>query len=235
LIFMKKKALAVLLIVMVLSVTVVAGAKPTRTVEKRVFIHKVNPEKPAKPDKPGKPSGTDKEWYKYSGVHWAEEDLDLSYVVDLEGSGLDTDEAFEAIVVSFEEWDVETSTELFGEGVIDDIKAGVLDSFNGISFGLLDPGAIAVTTYWYYTDTLELVEADTEFNTYYQWSLSGESGTMDLQNIATHEFGHWLNLGDLYNKPAKQQTMYGYSTYGETSKQSIESGDIAGLELIYGP
>jgi hypothetical protein len=29
--------------------------------------------------------------------------------------------------------------------------------------------------------------------------------------------------------------MYGYSTYGEISKQSLESGDIAGIEAIYSP
>ena len=34
---------------------------------------------------------------------------------------------------------------------------------------------------------------------------------------------------------AGDQTMYGYSTYGETSKQTLESGDIAGIEAIYGP
>ena len=58
---------------------------------------------------------------------------------------------------------------------------------------------------------------------------------MDLGTIATHEFGHWLLLEELYNKPAGDQTMYGYSTYGETSKQTLESGDIAGIEAIYGP
>jgi hypothetical protein len=57
---------------------------------------------------------------------------------------------------------------------------------------------------------------------------------MDLQNIATHEFGHWLVLNDLYKKPARQQTMYGYGAYAETKKRTLESGDIAGLETIYG-
>ncbi|WP_269850857.1 zinc metalloprotease [Methanosarcina horonobensis] len=37
------------------------------------------------------------------------------------------------------------------------------------------------------------------FNTYYSWSTSsdGTTGCYDVQNIATHEFGHWLTLDDL--------------------------------------
>jgi hypothetical protein len=56
---------------------------------------------------------------------------------------------------------------------------------------------------------------------------------MDLQNIETHEFGHWLVLNDLYTRPSSQQTMYGYSDYGETIKRDLASGDIAGILKIY--
>ena len=56
---------------------------------------------------------------------------------------------------------------------------------------------------------------------------------VDVQNIATHEAGHWLMLGDMYNKPAGEQTMFGISAEFDLQKRSLESGDKAGIEEIY--
>ena len=224
---MKKKFLTVILIVLLLNVVVVAEAKPSRTVEKKVFIHRAKGGKPGKPDKSA--GGEEKPWYKYSGVHWPEEALPVPYVVDNE---LD----FSVITDSFETCDAETAEEIFGTGTQGSVEAGHLDEVNALSFGdYPDESAIAVTYIWYWSDTDEIVEVDTLFDTDFAWSISGESDKMDLQNIATHEFGHWLTLDDLYMKPAKRQTMYGYGSYGETIKRTLESGDIAGIEAIYGP
>lgn len=227
---MKKKLIVGIVIILLLSVVTVAEAKPSRPVEKRVFIHRAKGGKPGKPDKPDKPGGgKEKLWYSYSGIHWAEEDLPITYIVDY-------DLTYDIIVLSYETWDIETNTELFNVGVVGEVTAGVRDGVNGISYGdYPSAGAIAVTYIWYYGDTGEIIEVDTLFDTDYAWSTNGEPDKMDLQNIATHEFGHWLVLDDLYMKPARMQTMYGYSTYGETIKSTLESGDIAGIEEIYGP
>jgi len=233
---MKKRVLFLVTIILIISFASIVEAKPNRLIEKRVFIHRAKPENPHKPDKtPKGDGGGGKEWYKYSGIHWASSDLAVSYVVDLDASGLESGPAMNTIVASFEVWDAETETDIFGSVSQGETVAGVHDGVNGISFGQKEPGIIAVTSIWYYTVSEEIAEVDTLFNTYYKWSLSGESGKMDLMNIATHEFGHWLLLEDMYNKPSGDQTMYGYSTYGETSKQTLESGDIAGIDAIYGP
>lgn len=223
---LRKKTVALIVIVLIFSIIPLVEAKPDRVIEKKVLIHRV---KPDKPNKPPKPNGRDKEWYKYSGIHWTISDLPVTYVVD---KGLD----YGVIVTSFETWDDETATELFFVGAQGEVTAGLIDGTNALSYGdYPDAGAIAVTYIWYYGDTGEIIEVDTLFDTDYLWSVTGESDKMDLQNIATHEFGHWLVLDDLYKRPARTQTMYGYSTYGETIKQTLESGDIAGLESIYGP
>ena len=57
---------------------------------------------------------------------------------------------------------------------------------------------------------------------------------MDLENIATHELGHGLGLGDLYKDACSDVTMFGYSTEGETKKRTLEPADIAGIQELYG-
>ena len=229
-------ALIVTISIPVISISL--AEKPDKgPIEKKVFIHRIKPDKPVKPPKP---NGKDKEWYKYSGIHWASEDLSVTYTVDTYGSDLDNAQAVSTIILSFETWDKETDTDVFGDYTAtydSSLIAGELDYVNAVVWGdYPTSGVIAMTYFWYYPDTGELVDVDTLFDTDYEWSISkkGIPGTMDLQNIATHEFGHWLVLDDLYNRPARKQTMYGYSTFGEISKRSLESGDIAGLEAIYG-
>ncbi len=226
----KLSSLICIMLIIIISVPIIsiafAGKPDKGPIEKKVFIHRIKPDNPGKPPKP---DGRGKEWYKYSGIHWASSDLPVNYVVDNE---LD----YGIIVTSFETWDDEIFTELFDIGISGEVTAGFLDDINALSYGD-DPRAdvIAVTYIWYYRDSGEIVEIDTLFDMDYTW---GDAilnpKVMDLRNIATHEFGHWLVLDDLYKRPASTQTMYGYSTYGEIIKRTLESGDIAGIQEIYG-
>jgi len=95
-------------------------------------------------------------------------------------------------------------------------------------------GTIAANYYWYNRRTKIVSENDIIFNNYYAWSTSGEAGKMDVQNIITHEMGHCLILNDLYKSYQGEMTMYGYASYGETRKQSLEFGDVDGIKAIYG-
>ncbi len=79
-----------------------------------------------------------------------------------------------------------------------------------------------------------ITQAEITFNRSYPWSTTGASGYYDVQNIATHEFGHWLQLRDLYSSNDYYKTMYGYAKTGETYKRTLHSDDIAGIKYIYG-
>jgi hypothetical protein len=232
------KRIVVVLVTLLLTISLlpIVEAKQSKIIEKRVYIHWAKGGNPNKPDKPDKGTGDGgKLWFKYSGLHWSGQDPIITYYLDTGSSNLPSTIVRQIIERSFDEWDQETQAEVFADtAIMADLTAGELDGINGISFGATGQGVIGVTSIWYYSFSGEVVEVDTLFSTNYQWSASGEPGKMDLGNIAVHEFGHWLVLEDMYNKPAREQTMYGYSTYGETSKQSIESGDVAGLETIYG-
>ncbi|MFH1462165.1 MAG: matrixin family metalloprotease [bacterium] len=60
------------------------------------------------------------------------------------------------------------------------------------------------------------------------------STVMDLQNIAVHKIGHGAGLADLYDTVCTEETMYGYSNYGETKKRDLNAGDITGIQELYG-
>jgi len=87
-----------------------------------------------------------------------------------------------------------------------------------------------------------LVSSDTIFNNRYQWTYAGYDGTndcggykssFDIRNIATHEFGHWTGLGDLYDNESKDMTMYGYASRSELKKSTLGIGDITGIKAVW--
>jgi hypothetical protein len=143
--------------------------------------------------------------------------------------------------VSSETWDGAVTDEFFGKELFssptltsDPIISG--DGKNSVGWGLLEPGIIAITTIWYNPATKRIVEFDTVFNTYYQWGDATNPETlnvMDLQNIATHEFGH-NGLADLRPPKDAELTMYYASTFGEVKKRTLGVGDILGIQALYG-
>ena len=86
----------------------------------------------------------------------------------------------------------------------------------------------------YEDKTKAIVEFDIVFDTDFEWSLSGESGKMDLQNIATHELGYGIGLDDVYQDRAGEETMYGYAALGEIEKRDLYLGDQEGVKKLYG-
>jgi hypothetical protein len=81
-----------------------------------------------------------------------------------------------------------------------------------------------------------LTRCTTTFNNIYSWSTSsgGTSGCLDVQSVATHEFGHWLWLYDLWDDSLDtEKTMYYYTGFNEIKKRTLDSDDIAGIRSIY--
>lgn len=112
------------------------------------------------------------------------------------------------ITTAAETWDANTTFELFVFQGTTRKTAGVRDGYNVVAWGLYsNPNVIAVTYIWYSGDTI--IETDTRMNTWFTWSLTGEANKMDVQNIMTHEFGHWSGLDDLYEDKDYWLTMYG--------------------------
>jgi hypothetical protein len=177
--------------------------------------------------------------YVLTGYHW--DTLLLTLIINPKDSGLLGDEVLNAITVSAGEWDSHTTAVLVSNYQLSDTasvsdESTAPDGANELVFGNLgDSRIIAQCTYWYYRGSKHLVDFDIVFNTQFTWGDAlGNPSVMDLQNIATHELGHGFGLGDLYQLKWSEQTMYGYASEGQINKRTLESGDIAGIQALYG-
>jgi len=99
----------------------------------------------------------------------------------------------------------------------------------------LSSGVIAQTYVFYNSATKTISGFDIQMNTDFDWSLTGEAGQMDVENIAAHELGHDLGLGHPSSSGRNAcLTMYAYASYGETSKRTLGDGDLLGAQRLYG-
>ena len=102
-------------------------------------------------------------------------------------------------------------------------------------YGASYANTYAVTTTWWNTTDKRIIKATIEINTKWQWSTSGEVNMADVQNILTHEFGHWMRLLDIYSpSTCGEVTMWGSATMGETKKRTLDQADIDGFRSLYG-
>lgn len=111
---------------------------------------------------------------------------------------------------------------------------------NSILWRKLRSGVLALAYVWWHPTTGEVLDADMVFNLRVPWAVndpaSGDCGGVptayDFQAIATHEFGHWDGLDDLYGTGEIDLTMYGFATLGELKKVSLGTGDTLGAQAI---
>lgn len=101
-----------------------------------------------------------------------------------------------------------------------------------------DPSAYAVTTVWHSTRTGEIFDVDMEINedgrvyTDCPSPAGCADGRVDLQNVITHEAGHYFGIAHTSIVTA---TMFSSSPAGELGKRILEADDIEGFCNVYPP
>jgi hypothetical protein len=151
--------------------------------------------------------------------------------------------AVEALSQAFGAWTAVDPNKVFIYGGPTTVRRPRLDFINTVMWGRISAGAIAITYIRYQTATGIVVDVDTVFNSRYPWAAFLDSGdcsslydAYDVQNIATHEFGHWVGLDDLYSTdveaPDTDLTMYGYGAGGELKKRTLGTGDKTGANAV---
>lgn len=158
------------------------------------------------------------------------------YTATAEPEGISSGDFVSAVSEAAYEWDFWTSAGLIGE--ISEVSSGsALVTYNGVNavfFADLDTNVIAMASFWYSRATREILECDIRFNIDFAWGTDGAETDMDVQNIATHELGHFFNLADIYDESKIDLTMYGFSWEGDVGKRSLATGDVAGIQKVFG-
>lgn len=160
-----------------------------------------------------------------------------NYVINPVNDEIDSNVVINEITTAVETWDENAGDNIHSYGGTTDTTGATFNTENGISFASIDGsgGTIARTTIWYSNKTKNVVEWDIVFDLDDNFGVDElDSGTFfDLRNIAVHEAGHTLVLEDLYEDKYSEMTMYGYSTYNETKKRTLEWGDSDGVNELY--
>jgi predicted Zn-dependent protease len=98
-------------------------------------------------------------------------------------------------------------------------------------------GALAITTATAESPSRAMVDAYIVLNGEHRFAIldfsesPGRSAAYDLQNVLTHEFGHFLGLGENYTDPSA--TMYAESERGETKKRDLAASDRDAIADLY--
>lgn len=101
-----------------------------------------------------------------------------------------------------------------------------------------DPAAFAVTTVWHRRSTGEILDVDMEVNEERgPFGICPPDGcfddrTVDLENVITHELGHYLGLAHSTDPDA---TMFASAVAGETLKRTLNEDDRQGICAAYPP
>lgn len=88
---------------------------------------------------------------------------------------------------------------------------------------------LARTSVWF-TSNGASVEMDVQFNNDYLWATVPTPGRYDIQSVTTHEAGHVIGLSHV---GAISEVMYP-SQGSNSTKRNLGSGDISGVESLYG-
>jgi hypothetical protein len=228
--------------------------------EKAVFIHYGNDVAHGKPiGAPGGSKNKTPALYSYSKTHWSASDIPVTYGINSTGTPVNDTVFINAVEASFATWnaagtgiDFNYDPEIGDSPELNPVQPDDVNMVGWANLGAGYSGVIGITITWYYrfggekiiVDCDTILNLDSEFNWVQVIKVTDPDNQtipqttrydVDVQNIMTHEAGHWLQLNDLYDSvdAVMQQTMYGYADDGELKARSLENGDISGLHKIY--
>ncbi len=233
--------LASLLVVLLFNFSFQTATAKNEEPKLKVFVHY--------PKAPGKPVANDicaptanDQVSDYGLTGWHMPTAGMTYKINYKTlpASLAPTQVQSAVGNAFAAWTAADAKQIFTYGGSTSARTAKYDRTNAVLWKPVSSSAIAITYTWYYVSTGVVAESDTVFNKSLPWSITaasagdcgGVSGKFDVQNIATHEFGHWIGLDDLYDPTDADLTMYGYGETKELKKDSLGAGDVLGVNSI---
>ncbi len=175
------------------------------------------------------------------GARWQQGTVTVSVEdsVDLLG-----DPAYEAVIAAATEWQESPGllpTVVVTRGPEDPIgyrRSG--KNRNTVRFSPdgdpLANGALAITVITFDAQAKQILDADIVLNgehdfDFFEGEQTEPGSRYDLQNVLTHEFGHFFGLGEEFKD--EEATMYAFSQPGEVGKRDLEPLDEVNISDLY--
>ena len=191
-------------------------------------------------------TGCTTDYYYYTYNHWLESQMPVPYYINQNGALDCTGDEFTAVQRAAGNWEDlhQTFWSTCYKGTTNkhsNAHAGspTKDGYNVISWedlGSSTPLHLGYSYVWYVTSNDSMEEADISLNNNAVVSWSAFSADtcaadcFDVENLVTHEMGHWFYLGHSCDTVA---TMYCYTDTLETMRRSPEECDVMGMKGEY--
>ncbi len=175
--------------------------------------------------------------YEYDGRHWPDADatslpiyVNTSYVpshIDFPGCVQAAIKVWNDVDSSYFNFIYNGTTTEYNWDTQDGVNSYIWTDGSG-----MDSTELATNKTWSTVSTKEILESDVRVNGSKDWSWDSAAPdrmAYDLQHVMTHESGHSLWLGDIYDSYASSYMMYGYYH----SSRILAQDDIDGITHIY--
>ncbi len=182
---------------------------------------------------------------KGATVRWGVAEVTVDLALEATPEELTREQASAAVRAALAVWAPHLPADLsigFVDSDDEGLEADASDRLNVVTWADeaddsgYEPAALAITYVTYRTNSGSIVDADIVINAVNEsWVVGSEEkadcGTSyDLQNVITHEFGHFLGLG---HSPDDQATMFATAAHCEIAKRDLAEDDVAGVQSLY--
>lgn len=175
-------------------------------------------------------------------LYWGKDYLPVPYAIAAK-TFIGFPEYIEAIDQSFATWQKPNGSRMafVGSGC----SRGSRNLNDGINHIILitdrwmfDRAAIAITRNFYIAGDSPraglILDSDILLNGVdHKFTIANETGMHDIQNIVTHEVGHFVGLGHEVSPFNENATMFAQASPNQTNKRTLKNTDIQGLLSAY--
>lgn len=170
--------------------------------------------------------------YVVNGPRWPTSAV--TYFVNPANADVSQAAALSAVQVAASAWSLQSLADIQLQYAGPTSGAAVQNNAkNEVFFSPETSGSTIAVCYYWWNGANQIVDSDIKFYdggfTFFTGT-SGCSGGMYVEDVGTHEFGHFLGLG---HSAVSAATMYPTISYCSQSGRALDGDDIAGIEAIY--